>query len=153
MKTSSKRKFYLLLFTLYLLALFQITVWRSGQFEWLSGGTLNLTLFSEYGLLLKNHRYWLIVYLVVGNLIWFFPFGFLLPKIVVSWNKWYLIFLSGLALSLVIEMLQFLLGTGVSELDDLILNTAGTMIGFGFHCSLKPKVTIPSKRHIRCKSK
>jgi glycopeptide antibiotics resistance protein len=35
----------------------------------------------------------------------------------------------GFLLSAMIETLQFILGTGVSELDDLILNTFGVWIG------------------------
>lgn len=37
--------------------------------------------------------------------------------------------LCGLGLSLVIEILQYLFGTGVSGLDDLTLNTLGVWIG------------------------
>ena len=34
------------------------------------------------------------------------------------------------SLSLLVETLQFILGSGVSEADDLILNTAGALLGF-----------------------
>lgn len=37
--------------------------------------------------------------------------------------------LCGLGLSLVIETLQYIFGTGVSELDDLTLNTLRVWIG------------------------
>ena len=37
--------------------------------------------------------------------------------------------LIGFLVSLLIETLQYVLGTGVSELDDLILNTFGCMTG------------------------
>jgi glycopeptide antibiotics resistance protein len=36
----------------------------------------------------------------------------------------------GFVLSFIIEFLQFAFGVGVSEVDDLILNTLGTYIGF-----------------------
>ena len=36
----------------------------------------------------------------------------------------------GLGLSLYIEVIQYVFGTGVSEVEDLILNTAGTGIGY-----------------------
>ncbi len=38
----------------------------------------------------------------------------------------------GFLLSLGIETMQFILGSGVSELDDLILNTLGAVLGWGF---------------------
>ena len=40
--------------------------------------------------------------------------------------------LFGFLLSLGIETMQFILGSGVSELDDLILNTLGAVLGWGF---------------------
>ncbi len=40
--------------------------------------------------------------------------------------------LFGFLLSLGIETMQYILGSGVSELDDLILNTAGAVLGWGF---------------------
>ena len=40
--------------------------------------------------------------------------------------------LLGFLLSLGIETMQFILGSGVSELDDLILNTLGAVLGWGF---------------------
>ena len=40
----------------------------------------------------------------------------------------------GFLLSLGIETMQFVLGSGVSELDDLILNTAGAIMGYWLAC-------------------
>ncbi|WP_245592974.1 VanZ family protein [Carnobacterium funditum] len=37
--------------------------------------------------------------------------------------------LIGFCFSFSIEMLQFFLGTGITDIDDLIFNTIGTMIG------------------------
>ena len=37
----------------------------------------------------------------------------------------------GFLLSLAIETMQYILGSGISELDDLILNTVGAMLGYG----------------------
>ena len=38
--------------------------------------------------------------------------------------------LVGFILSLIIETAQFVLGSGISELDDLILNTLGALPGY-----------------------
>ena len=40
----------------------------------------------------------------------------------------------GFLLSLFVETGQFVLGSGVSELDDLILNSCGAVLGFGIVC-------------------
>ncbi|MBO4418936.1 MAG: VanZ family protein [Oscillospiraceae bacterium] len=40
----------------------------------------------------------------------------------------------GFLLSLGIETMQYVLGSGVSELDDLILNSCGAVLGFGIVC-------------------
>ena len=45
----------------------------------------------------------------------------------------------GFLLSLGIESMQYILGSGVSELDDLILNTAGAVLGYAFAKTPKPK--------------
>jgi glycopeptide antibiotics resistance protein len=76
------------------------------------------------------------IYLFVGNIIWFVPFGFLLPRLT-GWGAGVV----GLAflLSLLIETLQFVLGTGVSEVEDLILNTLGGSVGYGIVWMLRRK--------------
>ena len=67
------------------------------------------------------------VYLFLGNVIWFIPMGYYFvqrKKLPVLQTV-----LIGFLVSLLIETLQYVLGTGVSELDDLILNTFGCMTG------------------------
>lgn len=118
------------LFAVYLILLFRITVFRSGWSlaHLLENGKLNTMPFLDLIAVLKTSGFRRFIYLFVGNMIWFVPLGGYLgvkrPKIPMS-----RICLTGFFLSLFIESCQYLLGTGVSELDDLILNTAGTWIG------------------------
>lgn len=117
-----------ILFILYMAALLWITVLRTGP-HWNAigqDGTLNLTLFEAYIPLFQEHRWWRIIYLLIGNIIWFVPFGVYmrcrgckLPRIAVY----------GFLLSLFIEIMQYIFGTGISEIDDLILNTLGSILG------------------------
>ena len=119
------------LFGIYIGALLRITVFRSGfqPGNLCQNGTLNLTLFESYVPLLENRDFKRIVYLFVGNIIWFVPLGFYLGRFGRrKWKVWQ-IWLSGLLLSFLIEFLQYVFGTGVSELDDLILNSLGAWIG------------------------
>lgn len=121
-----------ILFVMYLFVLFRITVFRSGvSFDNLmENGKLNLTLFQSYKPLITAGDWWRIIYLLIGNLIWFVPLGMYL-KWLGKVNKTWKIVLAGLMLSMIIECLQYLFGTGISELDDLILNSLGTWCGAG----------------------
>lgn len=69
------------------------------------------------------------------NLLLFTPFGFLFPIVI---NKCNLIktFLLSLLFSISIEILQMFAGR-MSEVDDIIMNTFGTLIGFAFYKLLK----------------
>ena len=65
----------------------------------------------------------------VLNIILFVPLGFLLPII---WNQYRTLrktFLAGLGLSFMIEILQ-IFTYRLTDIDDLITNSAGAMIGF-----------------------
>lgn len=116
-------------FALYLGVLLRITVFR-GDFGthplFTDGEIIWIPFVGLYETLCSSIPYFL--YLFVGNLIWFVPFGFLWP-LLTGCKKWtiLLVFL----LSLVIETAQFVFGTGYSEVEDLILNTIGGGIGYG----------------------
>ena len=68
------------------------------------------------------------VYLFVGYMVWFVTLGLLLPVLTGCDKK---VILYSFLLSLVIEICQFIFGTGVTEVEDLILNTLGGAIGYG----------------------
>ena len=73
---------------------------------------------------------WPFVYHVVGNLIWFMPLGLLLPMLRPS-VRWRQALLVGAGLSLLVEGYQFLFGTGAPDVDDVLLNALGTLLGYG----------------------
>ena len=66
------------------------------------------------------------------NIIMFMPFGFLLPLFAKK-NKWWQILITGIIVSVIIEIVQGILGIGISDIDDVILNTSGLLIGFGIY--------------------
>lgn len=68
---------------------------------------------------------------IVLNIIMLVPFGFLLPILFPPMKKGWLTYLTGFGLSLVIESIQLVTGKGLFEVDDLIDNTIGSMIGYG----------------------
>lgn len=116
------------LFLLYIGVLLRITVFRSsfGSYHLCSHGQIELIPFVGLIKILHNSVP-MFLYLFVGNLIWFVPLGLLLPVLTKARKS---TLLWGLGLSLYIEVSQFIFGTGVSEVEDLILNTAGTGIGY-----------------------
>ncbi|MCI8565113.1 MAG: VanZ family protein [Lachnospiraceae bacterium] len=65
-----------------------------------------------------------------GNVLCFMPFGFFLPLISKNVDRWYLSVLLSLYLSLLIELTQLFLKVGSFDVDDLLLNTIGGLLGF-----------------------
>ena len=116
------------IFLLYIGVLLRITVFRSsfGSYPLCSHGQIELVPFV--GLIQIFHNsVGMFLYLFVGNLVWFVPLGVMVPVLTKCRKATILL---GLGLSLYIEVSQYVFGTGVSEVEDLILNTAGTGIGY-----------------------
>lgn len=67
---------------------------------------------------------------VLGNMIGFLPFGFILPIIQPKMNRFGLIVLSGFLLSLFVEVIQLFTMVGRFDVDDLLLNTVGALVGY-----------------------
>lgn len=63
------------------------------------------------------------------NIIMFMPLGFLLPLIWKNYRKFTTTFITGVGFSLVIELSQ-LFNRRQTDIDDLLMNTIGTIIGF-----------------------
>ena len=69
----------------------------------------------------------------VLNLLLFVPFGYLLPQWLELSDKtirWWKIMLAGFFTSLLIEVGQLMLRRGAFELDDLVKNTMGAVVGW-----------------------
>lgn len=62
----------------------------------------------------------------VKNILFFIPYGLLFP-----WkDNWKRVFVTALVLSVFIELSQFIFNLGWCEVDDVISNTLGAMIGY-----------------------
>ncbi len=66
----------------------------------------------------------------IMNVAVFIPIGILLA-IVLKGVKWWKVMLAGTGLSLIVEMMQYCLMRGYGEIDDVIHNTIGCLIGYG----------------------
>ena len=74
---------------------------------------------------------------VLGNMALFLPSGFALPLAYPRLNRLWKAILAGAAMSLCIEILQLPVSSRVSDVDDLILNTVGFVLGYGLCAALK----------------
>ncbi|EPY6470986.1 VanZ family protein [Clostridium sporogenes] len=80
---------------------------------------------------------------ILGNILMFGPLGLLLPLLWKCFRKFSKTVLFGFLVSFAIEFSQLFLARG-TDIDDLILNTIGTMLGylaFVILCKLFPKFT------------
>lgn len=66
---------------------------------------------------------------IVGNIIMFMPVGFLLPLICTKVDSCKKVVIIGFCTSLLIESTQLFLTRG-TDIDDLILNTSGAVLGY-----------------------
>ena len=136
-----KKTVCLTLFITYILVVLKLTIFRFAVHY--DEPQFNLTLFSDLIKVYKNIGLTEFLRLFLGNIGWFVPFGFLMLMLLK--NKSVLrVTVLGFLFSFVIEIFQFIFRKGVAELDDLILNTIGVIIGcflykFLFICCLKER--------------
>ena len=123
-------------FSFYIILLVMLTVFRDTYFPWQltfnfhrSISDINLVFMKETLKLTHGQSLLDFFYNSLGNVLWFIPFGFLFPTVIQKKSMVGTI-LAGGCLSVIIESLQFVLETGVSDIDDVFFNVCGTIIGF-----------------------
>lgn len=67
---------------------------------------------------------------IVGNIVGFMPFGFFLPVVSRRSRHWYNTVLLSFLFSLCIEAVQLVFKVGSFDVDDMILNTLGGILGY-----------------------
>ena len=70
---------------------------------------------------------------VIGNFSMFIPSGAVLPIVYRKLDSFRKVAGAGILLSLCIELLQLPFFQRTTDIDDLILNTAGVMVGYGIY--------------------
>ncbi len=120
-KERTKRKWlWLILYVLYLNAV--LIIIGVPNFEYITWQpTINLIPFNDFSV--RN-----IVGMIL-NIVMFVPFGFFLPVYFERYKKWYHTLAAGIITSLLIEIIQ-LYTFRATDIDDLLMNTFGTIIGF-----------------------
>jgi len=98
-----------------------ITVWFR---ETGSTGKIDMELWSTWGINNRNNA------LVVENVLLFVPYGFLLPWVFERARGFLRTGFWGLLTSVCVEVLQLISGGGYFQIDDILTNTLGALIGF-----------------------
>lgn len=70
---------------------------------------------------------------VIGNSFLFLPMGIVFPIVYRKLNTHWKVIAAGVGTSLSIEILQLLFFDRVTDIDDLILNSAGYLLGYGIY--------------------
>lgn len=94
----------------------------------------NLVPFREIRRCLVHWRATGVSYVVinlVGNVAAFFPFGYLLPRLFRKAGGFFVMLFTTMLVSLGLEVCQFLCRVGSFDVDDIMLNTAGGLLGYG----------------------
>ena len=81
------------------------------------------------------------VFLFVGNVACFVPFGFGLPALTPLRRAVVPLCFLG---SLLIEALQWAFGTGVPQVEDVLLNTLGAALGYALFCAVHSATRSPA---------
>lgn len=146
------RELLLAIFVLYLLGLASQTLgghppvdltdpaalWARAVQRWENGFGINLTPGATVRAMLEKGSHGQKVINLAGNVLIFMPLGFLPPLLWPKWRHlWAAVSLSA-GVSLLIEFLQLFLGRSV-DVDDLILNTLGGLMGYLLFCLIPKK--------------
>ncbi len=69
----------------------------------------------------------------MSNVIMFYPLGLFLFDLINTKNKKKVVFFSALSFSFIIELIQYIFCIGLFEVDDILHNTFGALIGLYSH--------------------
>lgn len=131
-----KESLYFILF-LYFSIIAQVTIFKYGSlFEWPGNGVeimsrINMIPLIETIKMLTNgwntgYSY----YQVIANILLFIPLGFLLPLFFEDIRNWRKVFIYGCLISVMIEATQIFTLMNIVDIDDVIFNTLGALLGY-----------------------
>ncbi len=131
-----------ILFFIYLVVLFYFLFFAeiAGRMDADRTYHYNLVLFKEIGRFLR-YRHLLGWYPVcanlLGNILIFVPFGMLVPMLSKKYKRFWCVALLSFELSLAVELIQLLTKVGSCDVDDMLLNTIGGMLGYAVYAWLR----------------
>ncbi|MFS0891524.1 VanZ family protein [Peribacillus frigoritolerans] len=131
-------KYINVLFLIYIILLAIVSFWGISPFQTRLNGNIgdvshNIVPFYTIETYLFNFQHYNFdtwFYNTFGTILVFMPLGILLPLVFVNLRNLTLIVLLSLLVSLIIETIQFVTLLGVFDVDDILLNTFGSILGF-----------------------
>lgn len=85
----------------------------------------------------------------LGNILIFLPLGIFLPLLIKKYSRFTKVIVASTVISFSIETLQLALKIGQFDIDDVILNTIGSIIGFLILKIAKSVITFPKGSFVR----
>ncbi|WP_053366481.1 VanZ family protein [Bacillus sp. FJAT-27245] len=85
----------------------------------------------------------------LGNILIFLPLGMFLPLLVKKYSRFTNVIVTSTVISFSIEVLQIALKVGQFDIDDVILNVVGSIVGFLLFKVLKSIVAFPNRSTFR----
>lgn len=132
------------MFTVYLLILVRIILFKDTQlydlFAMIGHGqrAVNIIPFASTFEMISNMGSMHILQNVIGNAALFFPMGIFIPLLTNKGFKQTIVIVLGMSVS--IEALQFVMAVGISDIDDVILNMLGAVVGCSVFNYIKKKI-------------
>ena len=124
-KDSSAKKIYrknfIFLWTVYLIVIVMLTFFSR---EPGSRTDVNMRLFGTWGASAQSHAY------VIENILLFIPFGIMFPMIGKKVSNIFTCIIAAALFSIIIETVQYITARGFCQLDDIVMNTLGALIGW-----------------------
>lgn len=128
-----QRKIFGILFGIYVILLFYLTLFSP---TFLSQRSINLVPFKTILPFLKIGGRAMVIN-IIGNILAFVPIGLLFPLLEGKVSSIKNIISASFILSFIVELLQFLFALRVADVDDLILNVAGGVLGYFIYILIK----------------
>lgn len=134
-KRQYKSGYARVLFGLYLVSLFYFLFFseRYGRSTASSEYRYNLVLFQEINRFIQYRNVIGVESFIVnilGNVFAFAPFGFFIPLVSRSKKGFFNVLLLCMEFSLTIELIQLMTKVGIFDVDDIVMNTIGGILGY-----------------------
>ena len=112
--------------------IFNVFSWNRAAFRDYIDTSTNIVPFHTVKLFINGYKNGNVAFLVMhenifGNFVAFMPLCFFLACLFKPFNKWYRVLVAVTLSVMAVELLQLLLLTGASDIDDVILNVTGAM--------------------------
>lgn len=108
----------------------RMTEYGVPQYTHIFQNTKPLQTLSDYFFNADHYNFANMLYNLLGNVALFMPLGMLVPILFLSFQSIHRVFFTALLSSLAIEFLQFWFALGSFDVDDLLLNIVGALLGY-----------------------